>query len=236
MTKFLFVLAIIVAALVQSASSLKSRNLARKGKGSKKKGKKMAGRTLSLAVTNLSGGQPFSPFFVMVHNEYAYLYEFGEPSSAGLKTLAETGSPADLVAYFDGAEGVAFAGAHTEDAPLMPGMTTVIEVTVSDAYPLVTIASMGINTNDMFVSLNGEYLYPGDVLFSDGLDAGTEANDELCVNIPGPACGGGMGAPGGGEGFVHVSPGIHGGGDIAVAAYDWRNPVMKTAVYYPYDY
>ena len=44
-------------------------------------------------VTNLSVRQPFSPFFVMVHNSKAQLYEFGEKASSELARLAEDGNP-----------------------------------------------------------------------------------------------------------------------------------------------
>ena len=63
-----------------------------------------------------------------------------------------------------------------------------------------------------------------------------ERNDELCASIPGPnyaECGGsgGGGAPmGGEEGFVHVHAGMHGIGDFAAAARDWRSPVALVTV------
>ena len=49
------------------------------------------------------------------------------------------------------------------------------------------------------------------------------------MNIPGPTCGVDGGSPEG-EGFVHVSGGIHGIGDLAPAEYDWRNPVATVTV------
>ena len=62
------------------------------------------------------------------------------------------------------------------------------------------------------------------------LDAGTEENDELCMNIPGPTC---MGAPfsdGQAEGFVYVSSGIHGQGDLSASEYDWNNHVARVSI------
>jgi hypothetical protein len=61
-------------------------------------------------------------------------------------------------------------------------------------------------------------------------DAGTELNDELCENIPGPLCGGGAVSAESGEGFVHIANGIHGIGDLAPELYDWRNPVAKVTI------
>jgi hypothetical protein len=44
-------------------------------------------------------------------------------------------------------------------------------------------------------------------------------------------CAGAGGSPGvGGEGFVHIHPGIHGIGDLIPAQRDWRNPVAKISI------
>jgi hypothetical protein len=58
---------------------------------------------LKLTVTNLSFDQPFSPFFVMVHNEEATpLYKAGKEASEALAILAENGSPGMFVVTVDG--------------------------------------------------------------------------------------------------------------------------------------
>jgi len=61
-------------------------------------------------------------------------------------------------------------------------------------------------------------------------DAGSEMNDELCMHIPGPHCGGMPFSPGLAEGYVHISRGISDEGDLAASAYDWRNPVAHISV------
>ena len=65
-------------------------------------------------------------------------------------------------------------------------------------------------------------------------DAGSEANDQLCRNIPGPVCGGeGVSEPDeGDEGFVHISNGFHNlrGNALKPQDYDWRNPVARVTV------
>ena len=67
--------------------------------------------------------------------------------------------------------------------------------------------------------------------YANGYDAGSEMNDELCVNIPGPRCGGdGEFKALSGEGYVHISPGIQGIGDLSSAVYDWRNPVAVVTI------
>ena len=61
---------------------------------------------------------------------------------------------------------------------------------------------------------------------------GTEANNELCANIPGPACDMESGnlEDGPGEGFIHVHRGFHGVAELSEANYDWRNPVAEVFI------
>lgn len=168
----------------------------------------------------------------MVHNsDTKPLYMRGKESSVELATLAENGDPSALVNYYSEADGVLSAIATS--GPTNGGQTLTIEVTTTSKYPLVTIASMAINTNDCFVALNGVYLMPGMVLDTPGLDAGSEENNESCSSIPGPDCAGadtpGNTADGNGEGFVHVHRGVIGVGDLPLDT-DWRNPMMRVAV------
>jgi len=193
-------------------------------------------KTLTLTITNESFNQPFSPFFVMVHNSKVDpLYVRGQAASEPLALLAENGSPAELVElYSQETRGVKSAVGFMEGAPYFGGDTFEIEVEVSDDYPLVTIASMAINTNDCFVALNGVRVYPGQVLDVPGLDAGSEENNEDCASIPGPGCAEittGNVRSGNGEGFVHVHRGFFGIGDLLPTdRYDWRNPMMRVVV------
>ena len=204
-----------------------------KGKGGKKERMRDNTRRITLEVTNLAFNQPFSPFFVMVHDPSVELFKFGYPAGPELQDLAENGSPAKLVEKFYGMEGVLSAEVFSDGAPFFVGGSFEIPVRVNRRYPLVTIASMAINTNDLIVALNGVSPMPGSVYYSDGLDAGTEENNELCSSIPGPGCpmGSGNVASGNGEGVVHVHRGMHGVGDLAASAYDWRNPMMRVEVY-----
>jgi hypothetical protein len=34
----------------------------------------------------------------------------------------------------------------------------------------------------------------------------------------------------GAEGFIHVHPGLHGGGDLAPAEWNWQSPVVEIQV------
>lgn len=61
---------------------------------------------------------------------------------------------------------------------------------------------------------------------------GTEANNELCTHIPGPACEMDSGniQDGPGEGFIHTSRGVHGVANLTESVYDWRNPVAEVFI------
>ena len=63
-----------------------------------------------------------------------------------------------------------------------------------------------------------------------GYDGGSEINDELCANIPGPHCGGAAFSDDDGEGYVHIHPGIFGVGDLQASEHDWKNPIAKITV------
>jgi hypothetical protein len=128
--------------------------------------------------------------------------------------------------------GVLSSEVFSEGAPYFLGQEVVIPVWVNKFYPYVTIASMAINTNDAFIAINSMALKAGDRVTSVGYDAGSEENNELCTSIPGPACPANSGnvRDGNGEGFVHVSRGVHGIEDLDASTQDWRNPMMLVNV------
>ena len=174
------------------SSNANHRNLMSK-KGGKCKTKQ---GTRKVRIVNSSRTQPFSPFFVMVHSEELNegpLYVQGQKPSPGLAQLAEEGSPAGLLIEYDedtddsilSAEMVVagnfqVAGPPVDGGALFPLQTAEIEVEITEDYHYLTIASMGINTNDMFVALNGVDICDGGLFTSPGLDAGSETNNELC--------------------------------------------------------
>lgn len=93
---------------------------------------------------------------------------------------------------------------------------------------------MMLPTNDGFIGITDVPLPRNKQVLtylSNGHDAGSEPNDELCEHIPGPQCGGeGVSPDAGGEGFVHIHAGIHGIGSLEASDYDWRNPVARITV------
>jgi len=189
-------------------------------------------KNIYLQVTNLSYNQPFSAFFVMVHDIYTTpLFEAGKPASQNLQSLAQDGDPQPLVDFYGYQAGVASVGAiATGDM-----RTFTISLQISPKYECVTIAAMMLNTNDGFVALNGTPMYsafPGQYIFEPAYDAGTEENNELCDSIPGPVCDPASGNlnNGGGEGVVHIHRPLSGLADLNPTDDGWLNPVMQIVV------
>ncbi len=168
-----------------------------------------------VTVVNLTRGQQFTPLLVASHKGNARIFTLGSPASSELRTLAEEGNTAPLMAVLSANPD--FKQVVTVPGLLDPGKSVTTKVNAERA-DFLTVAAMLIPTNDAFVALNGVCIPRGtatlDVLVL-AYDAGTERNDELCASIPGPnfaECGGPGkgGTPGGGEGFVRVHEGIHG--------------------------
>lgn len=185
----------------------------------------------AVTITNLTPGQTFTPQLLVTHPTAVALFEIGAPASEELAVLAEGGDTMPLLSL------AVSAGAYavTIDGLLPPGASTtgVIDAVAGD---VLSIAAMLIPTNDTFVALDSMPLpTEGSITYYlQAYDAGTEANDQLCRNIPGPLCGGeGLSVPDAGdEGFVHVSNGFHNlrGNALRPEDYDWRNPVAKVTV------
>jgi hypothetical protein len=187
-------------------------------------------KTYEVTITNLTYNQVFSPPLVVSHARSVHLFEVGEPASDGLEALAEGGDTGLLTGDLSGANGV--CDVMTAGGVVPPGGSTTITISGSGKR-LVSVATMLVNTNDAFAGLNGMKMpraYAPASRTIPAFDAGTEINDELCANIPGPACGGAGTDPSDGENFVHIHRGIHGVGDLDQAEYDWRNPVAHVSI------
>lgn len=184
-----------------------------------------------VSITNLTEAQAFTPILLATHVPSMKLFTPGSEASEELATLAEGGATGPLADRLLDFPGRVLDIVSTEGL-LMPGDTVTVEITGDVFHRRLSFVAMLIPTNDSFVGLNSlplpsrssEVLVPA-------YDAGSEPNDELCVNIPGPVCGGEGGSPGeGGEGYIFISQGIQGIGDLDPETYDWRNPVAYVEV------
>jgi len=188
-------------------------------------------RLVEVTITNVTYNQVFSPPLAVNHSRKIALFEAGEPASDGIATMAEGG---DVSVILDSlSENRSIFGTGTAKGPVFPGQSTTITLP-TNRYGRLSLVSMLVNTNDAFLALDTVYVphRKGQTVtyFASAYDAGSEANDELCANIPGPACGGEGVSATDGEGFVHIHRGMHGVGDLAASEYDWRNPVAKITI------
>jgi len=127
----------------------------------------------------------------VLHYEGFRAWSIGSPASVALETLAESGSPAELLALAADEQ-----DAQSSGALLMPGDSLSMNLSAVWRDDLsLTIASMPVNTNDAFsgtTAWNIAGLDEGDsyTALLPIYDAGTEFNSEDADSVPGPAAGG----------------------------------------------
>ena len=187
-------------------------------------------------LTNLTAGQTFAPQLFMTHAQDFYLYRLAKPASEGLASLAEGGATAGLVTE----AGEFVVASAVADAPLGPGQSMSITISGKPGLDMISMAAMMQPTNDSFVALHRLRLPARGIVMRTlrAYDAGTEDNDESCAHIPGAFCGGEGPSVEDGEGFVHISDGVHGIGGLDTDGFtlldgrdhDWRNPVARITV------
>ena len=187
------------------------------------------GKSYDVTITNITHGQTFTPILVASHKKGHPLFTLGDAASEELAMVAEGGNTAPLATKLTG-QGIAYDTASSEGL-LGPGESTTVRVQVKGKFNFISVVSMLIPTNDAFFAVNGirapKY---SSVVRVPAYDAGSEYNDESCVNIPGPVCHGEGYSENGGEGFVHIHPGISGSGDLSSSLYNWNNPTAKITI------
>ncbi len=213
----------------------------------------LADEKISIVVTNVTRGFHFTPLLIAAHDRDAYLFRGGEAATAALRAMAEGGDISGLAILADD------AGAVVVENPagglLAPFESATANFEIKERHHgYLSIVAMLLPTNDGFVGLDSwpipsrKGTYTVDLV---AWDAGTEANDELIVGMPGGAPGvpGIPAAPGedGGingtgvaavvEGKVHVHRGTLGdsdpnGGesDLDRRIHRFQNPVAQLTV------
>ena len=170
------------------------------------------------------------------HKADVGFFELGAAPSGELADLAEGGATGGLQGVLDSLPEYVMdtntSGTTANGNPLIePGESVTIYIDGNRDYNRLSLAGMLLPTNDTFVAVDSMPLprkYASSMAIA--YDAGSEMNDELCANIPGPQCMGSPFSEGLAEGFVHVSRGISGEGDLNASDYDWRNPVARVTV------
>jgi hypothetical protein len=212
-------------------------------------------RDVDVEITNLTNGLYFTPLLVAAHDRDTHLFQAGTMASESLQKMAEGGDLSDLIGDVDAAGGK-YVVADPAGEPLAPGASATAKLKTKGRHnAYLSITGMLLPTNDGFVGLDalmipkkrGTYTY-----LLEAYDAGTEANDELIVGMPGGApgmpgipgdpseAGGSMGTGVAGADHnmkVHVHRGVIGdtdpdGGlsDLNRDVHRFNNPVAKVVV------
>lgn len=113
--------------------------------------------TYEVTITNLTGGQPFTPPVIATHRAATGMFDVGHPASFALKEIAENGNLGPMIAQLDADKHVSDSVAAA--APLVPaglsgsamfGDSVTLTVTASEGAKFVSFASMLNCTNDGF--------------------------------------------------------------------------------------
>lgn len=181
-------------------------------------------KQFEVSITNTTAHQVYTPTLIVTHADNVSLFKVGQPASDGLAYQAENGDPSVKLAETQGLPGVY----DTVIGGLIPGGTTSSFVITAPKHAHLSLTAMLATTNDSFVALDNVALPSKSATYYARIyDAGSEANNEDCAYIPGPPCAadsGNLRATDGSEGFVSISNGIHGHGDLSAKDLDWNDP------------
>jgi hypothetical protein len=193
-------------------------------------------RTYRVTITNLTNGQPMTPFVVATHSGSTSIFEVGSAATPGLQALAENGAAGVLAAELGSnprVGDVAVAGT----APFGSGESVWADIVSTPGARNLSVAGMLICTNDGFGAIDSVQLNNNGktrTLFGFAYDAGTEINTEAYVDLV-PPCDGlgqtGTTNPALAEGgVVHSHNGIQGGGNLTPDAHGWTGAVIKVTI------
>jgi hypothetical protein len=212
--------------------------------------------TYEVTITNLTSGQPLTPFVVATHSGALSIFRVGSAASEAVKEIAENGNAAPLLGLLDESSAVSDVQAGT--FPLVPASdpgdtalpdSVTFEIEGALGARFLSWESMLICTDDGFTGVSGlrlpARLGQSVTASTFGYDAGTEINTEDFADIV-PPCQGligitsttgetGTGAsnPALAEGgVIHHHEGITGIADLVLAVHGWDTnaPVAEITV------
>jgi len=187
-------------------------------------------KTYEVTISNATHKHVLTPPLLVTHNRHFSLFSVGGTASDGLAVQAETGSPAALATEVSNAAGV--KDLVTGAGPILYGTSASYQITAKKR-DRISITSMLATTNDSFAALNSVALPKRSATYyAYAYDAGSELNNELCSHIPGPPCAGDSGnaRTASGEGYISISRGVNGIGDLNAVHLDWRGPVAVITI------
>ncbi len=200
-----------------------------------------------ITITNLTGGQPFTPPLAVAHRAPVALYKSGEAASFGLKEIAENGNLGPMLTRLEGEKHVsdlvvAVAG---DPPPLLPGDDVTFQLHSEKGAKYFSFVSMLVCTNDGFTGASSIRL-PGEIgesrtVYKGAYDAGTEINTEdfadlvppcpALTGVPSSDPGSGSSDPALAEGgVVRRHAGVQGGEDLDAAVHGWSGPVARIVI------
>lgn len=181
-------------------------------------------KIIKVSVTNISNVVFTPPIIALCKKRITPIATLGLTASDALEALAEGGNTSELATLFDDEHCNHVVAA----APILPGETLIFEL-MGRKRDYLHMASMLLPTNDGFTFTSGykvrKIKRKGQLMLT-SYDAGTEFNDEMCANIPGPQCGGeGFNQERETNNFVKPHAGIQGVADVSASQYNWGDPV-----------
>jgi len=191
--------------------------------------------TYHVTITNTTANHVITPPAVIAHNKKFKLFKVTEEASPELAIMAESGNVGPLLEALADNQNVSATMTTLDQAPpvILPGTSITVEIK-APKRTFFTVAAMLATTNDAFTSatLKAPKKYRHANAMAMTYDAGSEDNNELCIDIPGPPCGGTNATiEGDGEGFVTIHNGVHGIGDLVPADLDWRGPTAMVRIH-----
>lgn len=195
-----------------------------------------AEKTYRVTVTNLTSGQPMTPFVVAAHSGSTSIFDAGSPASPGLQAVAENGMVPVLVAELEANDRVG-AVSVAGSAPVAPGESVSTEITSTPGARKISVSGMLICTNDGFAAIDAGQLNSNgkaQTLYGFAYDAGTEVNTENYADLV-PPCDG-LGQTGATNpalaenGVVHAHDGIVGIADLSPGVHGWSGAVIAVAI------
>ena len=174
-----------------------------------------------VTVTNATSHHVITPPVIVIHKRQFSLFEVATAASEGLAIQAETGNPSVLAAEAKSKLGV--YNVITGSAVIVYGNKATYKFR-APRNAKISMSGMLASTNDAVTAVLGQSLPKKSVSYMAATyDVGSEDNNELCIDIPGPPCGGTNAANDtDGEGFISIHNGISGVGDLTPSHLDWR--------------
>ncbi len=140
-------------------------------------------------------GAHFSPLIGASHSDTITFWESGGIATAGIESMAETGSTSNLITEIGNAQ----SNSHTATLPFDPVISgiginspdsTFITFTVHRDFPLVTLVAMIAPSPDWFIGVSGLNMIENGVWIESktvslrGYDAGTEEGVDFSLSNP----------------------------------------------------